>query len=52
MNDARDYRVNAAECPLAGKSCQPCYRTLLLFPLRMACARPTDEAMVAPLVVR
>jgi hypothetical protein len=52
MNHSRGYRANAAERPLAGKSCQPCYHTILLSPLLMACARPTDEAMVALLVVR
>jgi hypothetical protein len=52
MNDARGYRVNAAERPLAAKFCQPCYHALLLSPLLMAYARPAGEAMVALLVVR
>jgi hypothetical protein len=30
MNDARRYRMNAAECLLAAKTCEPCYRSSLL----------------------
>ena len=30
MNDARRYRVNAADCLLAAKSCQPGYRAIIL----------------------
>lgn len=52
MNDARGYRVDAAERPLAAKFCQPCYHALLLLPLLAVHPRPADEAMVALLVVR
>ena len=30
MNDARRYRMNAAECLLAAKTCEPSYRSVLL----------------------
>jgi hypothetical protein len=30
MDDARRYRVNAADCLLAAKSCQPSYRAIIL----------------------
>jgi hypothetical protein len=30
MDDARRYRVNAADCLLAAKSCQPGYRAIIL----------------------
>jgi hypothetical protein len=30
MNDARRYRVNAAECLLAAKTRDPCYRSVIL----------------------
>jgi hypothetical protein len=30
MNDARRYRVNAAECLLAAKTCEPFYRSGIL----------------------
>jgi hypothetical protein len=30
MNDARRYRVNAAECLLAAKTCEASYRSALL----------------------
>ena len=30
MNDARRYRMNAAECLLAAKTCEPSYRSILL----------------------
>jgi hypothetical protein len=50
MNDARGYRDNAAHCPLADKSCQPCYHTLV--PLLLAFARPADEAIDALLVAQ
>jgi hypothetical protein len=30
MDDARRYRVNAADCLLAAKSCQPGYRGIIL----------------------
>jgi hypothetical protein len=30
MDDARRYRVNAADCLLATKSCQPGYRAIIL----------------------
>jgi hypothetical protein len=30
MNDARRYRVNAADCLLAAKSCQSGYRAIIL----------------------
>jgi hypothetical protein len=30
MNDARRYRMNAAECLLAAKTCEPSYRSSLL----------------------
>jgi hypothetical protein len=52
MNDARGYRGNAAQCPLAAKSCQPCYHTLLRSPLLMAFARPADVAIDALLLVQ
>jgi hypothetical protein len=52
MNDARGYRVYAAECPFADKFCQPRYHPPLLSPLLMACACPADEAVGALLVAR
>jgi hypothetical protein len=52
MNVARGYRINAAQCPLAPKSCQPCYHTPLLSPLLMGYPRPTNKAIDALLVVR
>jgi hypothetical protein len=30
MDDARRYRVNAADCLLAAKACQPAYRGIIL----------------------
>jgi hypothetical protein len=30
MNDARRYRMNAAECLLAAKTCEPAYRSVIL----------------------
>jgi hypothetical protein len=30
MSDARRYRMNAAECLLAAKNCEPTYRSSLL----------------------
>jgi hypothetical protein len=30
MNDARRYRVNAADCLLAAKNCEPTYRSVIL----------------------
>jgi hypothetical protein len=30
MNDVRRYRVNAADCLLAAKSCEPGYRGIIL----------------------
>jgi hypothetical protein len=30
MNDARRFRMNAAECLLAAKTCEPHYRGLIL----------------------
>jgi hypothetical protein len=30
MNDVRRYRVNAADCLLAAKSCEPGYREIIL----------------------
>ena len=30
MSDARRYRLNAAECLLAAKNCEPTYRSSLL----------------------
>ena len=30
MNDARRFRMNAAECLLAAKTCEPPYRGLIL----------------------
>jgi hypothetical protein len=30
MNDARRYRVNAADCLLAAKTCQPGYHAIIL----------------------
>jgi hypothetical protein len=47
--NAQGYGVNAAECRLAAKSCQPCYRSLLFSPTY---AGPADEAIDALLVVR
>jgi hypothetical protein len=30
MNDARRFRMNAAECLLAAKTCEPPYRSLIV----------------------
>jgi hypothetical protein len=51
MNDARHYRLNAAECMLAATTCQGDYSSLLVFYCRFwqPLARH-GEAMEKPLV--